>query len=167
MHKTEELSNLKFSYFHMPEGSSPVCENENSTIREIFKNDVNFLPAAQFLEMMNFIVNPIDALYSVHKFLLSINKGALMHRLSGTEASFNDLQELLSFDDLFILMLGVLLSADIPEFASITNFIRVYSPTFCLSNSFDYAQAGIESLLVHIESLDIEGFVNKSMAKPE
>ena len=156
--KISEISKMSISHFNLPEGSSPNYHESSITISQAFKEDDSYKPAIQFLEMLNFVCNPLDCLYFVHKFLVSINKGALIHRMEGKDPTLNEHQYLLCFDDLFVLMFGVLMATDIPEFPGITNFIRKYSPTFCLTNAFDYAQAGIESLYVHLKSLKMEEF---------
>lgn len=151
--KMSELASLPCSVFNLPKDSSPQ-HTEDEMIREAFRKDCYYRSAAQFLENTTYSTNPIDCLFFIHKTLLCINKAALMNRMKEKEASVNDLQQLLCFDDLFILFLGVYLSSDTYEFLSVADFVARFSPAFCLSNSFEYAQASLESLVKHLQTLD-------------
>ena len=151
--KMNELALLPCSAFTLPNDSSPA-HTDDETIREAFRKDPYYRAASQFLENSEYSTNPIDSLYFIHKTLLSINKAALMNRMKEKEVSVNDLQQLLCFDDLFILFLGVYLSSDNYEFLSVADFVSRFSPAFCLSNSFEYAQASLESLVKHLAKMD-------------
>ncbi|EAY08007.1 hypothetical protein TVAG_115660 [Trichomonas vaginalis G3] len=150
--KMAQLSNLPCELYLLPEKSSPD-HISTQPIREAFRNDYYYRSATQFLESSMFCTNPIDDLYAIHKTLLCINKAALMQRMKEKVASINDINELLCFDDLFVLFLGCYLSSDLYEFMSIADFVARFSPAFCLSNSFEYAQATLESLVTHINSI--------------
>jgi len=133
-----------------------IGDEKNVSIREFFRNNHLFYSACQFLDTIIFINNPIDCLYYVHKCLLQIHKAALVHELSGSEATIEHLNRLLCFDDLFSLLFGVLLATDIPDFFKTATFIERFSPKFCLSNSFDYAHSGIIALIMHCRNLSLE-----------
>ena len=158
--KMNILSSLPCRIFNLPKESAPEFKDDEE-IRTVFRRDCYYRSAAMFLEGVMFITNPIDCLYLIHKTLLSINKAALMQRMKEKEASLDDLHQLLCFDDLFVLFLGVYLSSDLYEFLSIASFVAEYSPTFCLSNSFEYAQASLESLVKHIESMSPDELLKK------
>jgi len=147
------MSTYPATCFKLPKDVSPVFENSD-TIREAFRKDYYFMIASQFLELSAYSTNPLDVLFSVHNTLISINKAALIRRLKGTEASVNDIQQLLCFDDLFVLLLGVYFGADLPEIYTISDLVTRFVPSFCLSNPFEYAQAGLEALVSHLSSLN-------------
>lgn len=150
--KMSDLSDLPCELFFLPKDSAPN-HTEKLSMREAFQKDYYFGNATKFLESTMFCTNPIDDLYAIHRTLLCINKAALMQRMKEKVASFNDINQLLCFDDLFVLFLGCYLSSDLYEFMSVADFVSRFSPAFCLSNSFEYAQATLESLVTHINSV--------------
>ena len=147
-----ELSNKPISLFSLPEDSSPQIKDSNMSIREVFQSNEYYLASIQFFNEVSFHTNPIDMLYYTHRTLLSINKAALMQRIKIGEASVDDITNILCFDDMFTLFSCVFFSSDLVEFFPIYNFISKFSPTFCLSNPFEYAQAAIESLAMHVKT---------------
>lgn len=103
-----------------------------------------------------YITNPIDSLYWIHRALLGIHKAGLLSELGDrSEATSEDLNHLLSFDDLFSLLVGVVLASDLPDVQMLFNFIIQFTPRYCLSNSFEYAQAGITALMMHFQEVDL------------
>lgn len=155
------LADLPAKLFSMPEDYAPEVEG-NATMRQVFQKDYMYNNSAQFLNFIVFMTNPIDVLFYVHKALLAINKAALMRRLKGQNASIDDIQQILCFDDLFILFYGVMCAADLPDLYGISSFVTNYTPAFCLTNSFEYAQAGIEALIIHLNGLNIPQLIEKA-----
>ena len=150
------IMRLKTKDIFMPEKISPACESGETPIREVFRTNAVFLPAVQFFEQLEFLVNPVDMIFSVHKCLTAINKAALLTKAHGHELAQRQLTNMLSFDELFALLIGVAVGADVPELFNISDFVSCYTPKFCLSNAFEYAEAGIESLALHFKDMKIE-----------
>ena len=152
--KLEILGNMPAKNFPLPIKLMQHIDTEKP-IREIFQNDKNFMSAAMFLTNAEFESNPIDSLYDIHKCLICIHKAALINRLGDTLASFDDVNEMLCFDDLFSLLFGVCLASDLPSITRLVNFIDDFAPKQCLSPSFEYALSNLEALLMHFEKTDI------------
>jgi hypothetical protein len=126
-------------------------------IRTYFKSAQFFGGAAEFLSEIVFLTNPIDALYSVHRALRLINKAALLKRLANKgSATETDLKKVLGFDDLFSLLVGVVLASDVPDFFEVAKYIDAFAPKNCLSNSFEFALAAVAALSVHFTSLNVD-----------
>lgn len=165
--KINELSKLSLSLFNLPKGLLPNITDYSQSIGDVFRNDEYFKDAIANFEFISFFTNPIDQLYIFHNTIQHINGAMLMHKQihkgSHNEPQLYTSSDCLCFDDLFILLLGILVASNSPEFASTASFLKNFSPTFCLSNVFEYAQAGIESMLLHITQLDINEFKNKDI----
>jgi hypothetical protein len=54
-----------------------------------------------FVDGIGFVVNPIDALYTVHQSLLTVHRGVILKKLGREEATEKELGEILGFDYLF------------------------------------------------------------------
>jgi hypothetical protein len=135
----------------------PVQEDLDASVREYFSNQRFFEAAAQFLNEILWVTNPVDALYFVHRSLRVIHKAALVKKIGPDgEATPKDLKRLLGFDDLFAYLVGVLFATSIPNFFSFAAFIDAFAPRNCLSNSFEFAQAAISALLVHFRTLNVD-----------
>ena len=107
--------------------------------------------------------NPIDMLYCIHKCLIGIQKGALIHRIGpNTNAKMEDVKTLLCFDDLFSLFVGTLMASDIPDIFFVSDFISKYSPKESLSPPFEYALANTEALVAHCRKLDLDELNKKA-----
>ena len=166
LRKMEEFSKLPCKYFNLPNDSAPQFSPDEE-IKIVFHRDKYYLSSILFLESSMYYTNPIDCLYIIHKTLLSINKAALMQRFKEKPASFDDIQQLLCFDDLFILFFGVYVSSDMFEFESLCTFVSNFAPTFCLSNAFEYAQASLESLVRHIKTITSDSLIQSFETKQE
>ena len=125
------------------------CGVTGMTIREYFLNQYFFYSASLFLNEVMFSVNPIDILYLTHRALVGIQKATLMKTLDGKEATFDDLNKLLCFDDLFSCLVGAVLASDVPDLFTIGDFIEKFSPQDCLTSTFEYSQATITALIVY------------------
>ena len=159
--KIEKLRTLPASLFTIPRelvGSEP-----NGTIEQFFRSDPFFFAASQFLSLSIFMSNPIDVLYYIHKCLLGIQKGALIHRIGpGANAKMEDVKTLLCFDDLFSLFVGALMASDLPDIFFVSDFISRYSPKSSLSPPFEYALANTEALVAHCNKLDYDELSSKT-----
>jgi hypothetical protein len=144
--KLQELSRLQVAHFPLP------AIDRNVVIGDFFSRDRYFRPACQFLAGSIFESNPIDALYAVHKCLGAIQTAAVVHR----NTSVNDRAELLCFDDLFSLLVGVLLATGDLDVVAIGKMISDFAPKSCLSPSFEYAQSSIEALVIHCTSVTVD-----------
>ena len=154
LEKITHVMKLKSGNMVMPNEFAPPALCEEAPLRERFLQSRFFIPAIQFLEQIEYSVNPLDALFSIHKCLLAINKSAMLTKADGREVSAKELTNLLSFDDLFALLIGVFTATDVPELFAIGRFISRFTPRSCLSNAFEYAEAGIESLVFHLQNMN-------------
>ena len=125
------------------------------SVREFFQKEQFFRGSSLFLNELMFLTNPVDALYFVHKSLLSIQKAALLKELhlANEEATPDHLKKLLSFDDLFAFLVGAVLGSDIPDFFVFAEFAEKYAPQDCMCNSFEYAQTALCALGLHFRQL--------------
>ena len=149
--KLSKLMEKPAKFFPLPLGLMQKIDKEKP-IRTVFTEDKNFFAASQFLTNAEFDTNPIDALYNVHKCLIGIHKAAIINRLGETAASFEDMNQMLCFDDLFSLFIGTSLASELPSFNRLISFITDYSPKACLSPSFEYALSNFEALLIHFNN---------------
>ena len=124
--------------------------NENDLIRNIFEKELIFLNASQELLISYFHFNPIDSLFYIHNTMNFIHKAAISKFL-GKEPSLDDLKQILGFDDLFSLFLGIFISSDLPDIYQLFNSISLFTPKTCLSPMFEYSKANLEALVLHIK----------------
>jgi hypothetical protein len=104
---------------------------------------------------MIYVNNSIDALYFMHRCIMAIHKAAMIQ---------NRTDDVLCFDDLFALLVGVVLASDIPDFFQLAQFIERFTPQKCLSKPLDYAQAAISALVLHFDALDVDDLLQKKGA---
>jgi hypothetical protein len=76
----------------------------------------------------------------------------------------NKTDELLSFDELFALLVGIVLASDVPDFFEFAQFIERFTHHKCLSKPLDYAQAAISALVLYFDALDLDEFMQKKEA---
>lgn len=127
-------------------------------IRQFFRTDYYYSPAVEFLELGNFCTNPIDTLYYIHKCLICVQKAAIIHSINKHKnrvATPNELNQVICFDDLFSLTLGVFLASDVPDIFAMNWFVQNYSPRNELSPPLEYAKANLEGLTQHIASVNL------------
>jgi hypothetical protein len=147
------LSHVPLRLFQFPFAVDPA--DLALPIRDSFPKDPLLKTATLWLNEVAYVCNPIDALYFVHRAILAIHKAALVKSSREKELTVDDLRQVLSFDDLFVCLLGALLSSDIPDFYLLADFVENYVPPKSLSHSFEYAQAAINALVVHFSSTEI------------
>jgi hypothetical protein len=133
----------------------------------LFQSDEYFRAAGGLLEFAMWMSNPIDALYYVHRGIVGIQKGAIIHRHKGEETvAIEAMTEFLCFDDLFALLFGTVLGTGLMHFDIyyIAWFIEKFAPRESLSPAFDYAKATVEGLASHCGSFDIDAFSREHRA---
>lgn len=136
--KLDELCRRTVKAFGLP----PALNfDESQSIGDCVKGDKGLLDVADFLNQILFMTNPIDILCFVHQAIVKLQ-----------EAVCEKVEELLlSFDDLFSLLVGISLSSDVWGFGHTASFLSHFSPTFCLSNTCEYAQATVLSVAAHCD----------------
>lgn len=156
------VSHINDSNMHN-ENNNYIDENcLEMPIREFFRSDFYFLPAIEFLELSIFCTNPIDSLYYIHKCLISVQKAAIIHSINkrkNRQASPSELNQVICFDDLFGLTLGVFLASDVPDIFALNWFVQNYSPHNELSPPLEYAKANLEGLTQHIATVEFKSNV--------
>lgn len=158
--KLFKLGKLAIKHFQIPTGYKP--EESSIPIRDFFLNDHFFHESSLFLDQTNYITNPIDAIYYIHKALNLINKAAILRNVGKlAEPTIRDITYLLCFDDQFSLLIGVLLASDIPNFFQFADFIVNFSPEKYLCNSFQYALSAVKALSTYITDFDFIPYENE------
>jgi hypothetical protein len=149
-------------YFPLP-WSLISNKDHSKPIGELFREEQFFSKASDLLYNAIFASNPIDQLYWVHISLMTIHKGALANRTGDRRPELQDVNQLLCFDDLFSLFLGTLLASEMPDVFWVSWLIGEYAPKSSLSPSFEYAEANIEALVLHIQQVDVDSLEEKSV----
>jgi hypothetical protein len=125
-------------------------------IRDWYLRNHRFRGASLFLDEAALATNPIDALYLVHRALLAMRSASVM-RIKRTEPlTSDDLKTLLCFDDLFSLLVGVLLASELPDLFSFVQFVETFAPYKSLVNQFEFAKAALTALKLHFEAIDMD-----------
>lgn len=138
------------SQFSLPEMLMSRGWDGDASVLDVFSHEPLFVPASQFLFMSIFEANPIDAIYLVHKALLSIKKGAIVN---GSRVDADQIHKFVCFDDFFSLFIGALLASDVPDIFHLTWFVSTYLPKEGLSADLFYASANLEALASHFHDL--------------
>lgn len=142
----------KFSSFPIKEFTIPSImlktTDQNQQIRDVFLNDEIYKQAAIELTSSLFQSCTIDTLYSIHIGMVLIHKAAIANMVK-REPTEEDLKQLLSFDDLFSLLLGTILASDIPDIEQVQRILKMFIPHSCLSPQFEYANANLEAIILH------------------
>ncbi|OHT10917.1 hypothetical protein TRFO_19594 [Tritrichomonas foetus] len=155
-----DITKLQLKYFHIPKWFHLQPEDLEKPISEFFQNDQLLKETTLLIDESTFATNPIDALYSIHKSLLKIHKSGLIHGSNENNNSTHDENsKLLSFDDLFSLLIGVLLSSNLTDVFGLCHFLEKFAPKNCLSNPFEYAHAGITALVMHCKNLTADSLI--------
>jgi hypothetical protein len=159
--KLWRLSHLPLRLFNCPVIVKDLSEFD-VPIRDYFFNEYFYRCSSLFMNEMIYVSNPVDALYYMHRGILAIHKAALMQRKREDEITPEDLNEILCFDDFFLLLVGVVLASDIPDFFEMAKFIDTFTPQRSLSNSFEYAQAAIGALVLHFNAIDVDELTRRA-----
>jgi hypothetical protein len=135
--------------FCLPWNLLPPDADRYLPIREFFARLPQYAEAAGCLSTAIFECNPIDQLFHVHMSLLTIQRAASEFRKSELMTA------LLSFDDLFALFFGILTATPFADLLYVSWMVNNFAPKPWLSPSFEYAQANLEVLVIHVVRLDI------------
>jgi hypothetical protein len=95
-----------------------------------------------------FVTNPIDALFLVHEAIRAIQRAG--RRQNGEDVGK---EQLMPFDGMFSLLIGVVLASDVPDFFQFSEFLEKFVPKDGLSNPFEYARVGMEALMFHYRTV--------------
>jgi len=112
------------------------------------------------------MTNPVDALFFVHRGLLGVHRASLLHRKRDEPLTGMDLKQIVCFDDLFALLVGVVAASDIDDFAAFAEFVESYTPARGIAKAFEYAKAAISALRLHFASVDIDALEARAGAQP-
>lgn len=123
--------------------------DEDQTIREAFLSDKIFKEASVVLTSSLFHPCTIDTLYSIHSAMILIHEAAITNMVK-RQPTEEDLKQLLSFDDLFSLLLGTILASDFPDIEQMQRVLKMFVPHSCLSPQLEYANANLEAIILHL-----------------
>ena len=99
-----------------------------------------------------FVPNIIDSLHYVNRSLKEIHISALKTRLQ-RDPTDNEIKGMLSFEESFSILLGSMLSSDIPDIFHFSFFVKKMSPFETLSSELEFTATNIVALLDHIITL--------------
>jgi hypothetical protein len=162
VHRIDQALLTKLSFLsRVPAGRLPLPwqllngGEPTETASALFSRFPFFLSAVQFFSSAFFEPNPMDALFHIHKCLVSIQKAALIHGSPGDVLEHNELHRMLSFDDLFALFFGIMLASEFPDVFYLARLIGDFAPKPLLSASFEYASATLEALITHCRQISV------------
>jgi hypothetical protein len=135
--------------FCLPWNLLPPDADRHLPIREFFASLPQYAEAARCLSTAIFECNPIDQLFRIHMSLFMIQSTVSAFMNSGSTSA------LLSFDDIFALFFGVLTATQFADILYVWWMVDSFAPKPWLSPSFEYAQASLEALVIHVERLNI------------
>jgi hypothetical protein len=151
-----QASRLPVKVFHFPY-DAPFTMFRDMEVREYFLTQFSRDNPDMFLSELMFLTNPLDCLFCVHRSITSINCALVTtHIGSRREVTAQDLRQVMNFDDMFSLLIGILLASDVPEFVTIAEYVGRFGPQQALSCSFLYARASLSALVSHFRSLNVE-----------
>ena len=170
----EKVSFLPTKYFHIPALFFDKNEDLTVPIKYFCQNHVGMSQVPSLLDETMFYTNPIDPLYLIHKIIMLIHKAGDIclekkkkdekyTNISITEKQSEDSQRLLCFDDLFSLLICSFLSSSISDIFALSDFLDELVPRHNISNSFEYAQAGIAALAMHCKNLTVDFVMNNPL----
>lgn len=144
-----EFSYHKIIEFTIPPNMLRITD-QNQSIRDAFLSDEIYREASVNITSSIFHSCTIDTLFSIHIGMVLIHKAAIKN-IVNREPKEEDLKQLLSFDDLFSLLLGTILASDIPDIEQIQRVLKTFVPRSCLSPQLEYANANLEAILLHLK----------------
>jgi hypothetical protein len=111
------------------------------------------------LNELMFLTNPLDCLFCVQYCTSHINR-AIIFAIIGheREVTSRNLRQVLSFDDTFSVLVGVVLASDLPELFSVVSFISNFAPQSSLLCAFEYSHAALTALVSHLPTLQNKEF---------
>jgi hypothetical protein len=143
------------SDFPVPWEFFPDAAREGS-IGEFLRRDKLFSTPPLFLFDALFASNPMDQLHLIHRALLAMHKAATIRRLGGREATADDVRQVICFDDLFTLFLTAFAASECPDIDFLSRMVNDYTADARLAPSFEYVQANLEALVVHLEKVEYQ-----------
>jgi hypothetical protein len=149
--KMFKMYKMKMSQMTLPKGLSPIGSPDEEA-RECFLKNKLFAKATETFLCAFFTTNPIDGLYYIHSVMSDIHKAAIYSQVE-REPTFEELKQILGFDDMFSLFFGVLISSDVPDIFQLYLMMKKFAPRTCLSPMFEYANANLEALVIHCQKL--------------
>jgi hypothetical protein len=118
--------------------------DHNLRIRDLFAGS-RFSKAAAILCASMFECSTLDQLFQLNNALTEIRLTAVSYGQMGGLRS-----EILSFDELFALLFGVLTAADSADVLYLKWMIGNFAPKQWLSPSLEYALAALDALVLHL-----------------
>jgi hypothetical protein len=135
--------------------------DHSQSILNLFRSNAGFSYGADALFCSLFQPNPLDGLAWVEVALRAIRGAALAnYRFTTTEEI--PVNYLISFDDLFCLLLGILIASGLPNPAYIAWLSGKYILKSSLSPAFEYAQANLEAVVEHCDRIDINTLLTEN-----
>lgn len=143
-------SKLPLSFFNV--SNKMFCNiDKNKPIKDIFLEDSYFAETVDFINQIAFYICPIDILSTLNKAQNLIHVGAIGN-INGRKPNKEDLKTVLAFDDLFSLLLGVVISSDIPDIFQVQESLQMFTPNGSLSIFLEYALANFEAIVLYFRN---------------
>lgn len=163
-YKIWKMSELPSKLFHLPE--KYIFNNDpEQSIRNLFKNNQYYYSASLFLYQSIYCSNPLDSLYNVHKSLVMIHKAAIINEKGKNLASFEDIKQMICFDDLFSLFFGTLMCSEHPDIFYTYWLTSSFLENSSLSPPFEYASTNLEGIISHCRNFNIDEFKQRLTCK--
>jgi hypothetical protein len=124
---------------------------ERETIRDYILSDQGMQDAADVLSLAIFMTNPLDCLFQVYRALGLIDR-AVAANVAAHGKKKGD--EMMSFDDTFILFLAVYLGSDVRNIFPLADFVGQFAPRK-ISSIFQWAKTMLEAVAIHARKLDL------------
>ena len=157
----DEIRKIPYRFFSISTDLIPNIPPETSTV-DLFQNDQFYSSAIYFLNNSIFSPNTIDSLYCIHKTINCIHKSAIIYKIKDNVATQNDVNQILCFDDLFSLLIGIFLSSDVVDIYWLSWFLQYYTPKNTISQPLDYDRSNIEALRNYFDTLDLKELKSKA-----
>jgi hypothetical protein len=150
----ERLARIPADRFGMPWALIGDVDH-GQPIGKLFVADKNFAAAAERMFLTIFQATPIDIIAEAYEALIAIKKAAIIH-LSQSAGQQIAPGYMLPFDDLFVLLFGVLVASQNPDIDAVAWHANSYSERTVLAPPFEYALVSIEGLIAHCATVDID-----------
>jgi hypothetical protein len=149
LEKMERLGNCSAEAreFCIPWNLLPEIERGVS-VRELFENFEELKGAAGRIVVAGFKSNPMDQLNEIHQSFVEIQNAVNAQRKEGEEIA------MMSFDELFSLFFVLVMALDTVDVFFINWMVNQYAPMQDLSPPFNYAQANLDAVILHINQID-------------
>lgn len=138
------LRSASFEVLCPPDDMCPEHQPEDN-VGEVFRKCQLYEAAIDGLRMMQFEMNPIDALNCARQ------------ALHGIRTVHIDRLDELSFDVVFGLFVAVAAAAEIPELPVYSDFVNQCAPDTGLSWAFDFAHAKLNAAIAYLRDISLDG----------